>query len=625
MIHYFGQTTLYLALLAAVVQTFLPLLGYRNNNPYFLACAKPAAIAQFFFMIMAYALLTFAFIINDFDITYVAQNSHIALPLIYRATAVWGAHEGSILLWVVALNIWTMVTLIKINRQCDQRFIALALSLFGIISFCFLCFLIFTSNPFLSQSMMQQGQDLNPLLQDPGFIIHPPILYIGYVGTAVGFVLVLAALIQGNFEKSIIRVIRYFVLLSWSFLTLGIVLGSWWAYRVLGWGGFWFWDPVENASLLPWFAATAFFHLLILSEKRELVKGYTASLAIITFGLSLLGTFLVRSGVLVSAHSFASDPTRGIFLLLMLTVLLTGSLIIYLKKMPTIKKSHVTFSLFSREMGLLINSALLLIAMLTILLGTLYPLIIDALHFGKISVGAPYFNSVMMPLVLLIMMSMGLSVSFNWQVAPLKTKWLSLLKQGMLSLILAMIFLFGLTGELNLLSCFCLSCSLWIIFSIKNKIRFNPGMALAHGGFAILMIGILLSSLLSETHDYVMKPGSYVTFGPYQFYFSDMKKGVRNNYQSLQARFDVTKGNHAITHLKSEKRLFLPRDMVTTKVAIHPTIFRDLYLALGEPLDQGNWSVRIYYKPFIRWIWFGGLMMILGAIFCFKKRAYDVS
>src|SRR3989338_2417298 len=384
MLSLFGTIAILFALFFSLLQTVVPLFGYWRNNPFLLAFARPAAYGQGVYVFIAYVLLTIAFVNNEFTIAYVATNSHPTLPLLYRLSALWGSHEGSILLWIVMLNIWT----IAFSFHNNLAYRSLTLAILGLISFFFLCFLLFTSNPFLTATTLQTGRDLNPLLQDPGFIIHPPMLYMGYVGFSVTFAITQAALLQGNLNQTWATLTRQFAIAAWCFLTLGIALGSWWAYRVLGWGGFWFWDPVENASLLPWLAGTAFIHVLILIEKRNTAKNWGGLLAIFTFILSLLGTFLVRSGVLVSVHTFANDPTRGIFLLSLLAILTTIALAVYIIQMPS-SNILLTKTSCSRETFLLLNSSLLSIAMLTILLGTVYPLILDALHLGSISVGAP--------------------------------------------------------------------------------------------------------------------------------------------------------------------------------------------------------------------------------------------
>jgi cytochrome c-type biogenesis protein CcmF len=619
MIRLFGHLSLSIACAYAIIQCALPLIGYWRKNNYLLAAARPCAIGQCFFVLLAYVLLTIAFVTNDFSIAYVAHNSHATLPLMYRLTAVWGAHEGSILLWIVLLNLWTLTVCIALKRKSQLHaehysFTALTLSLLGLLSVCFLTFLLLTSNPFAAATSLSNGSDLNPLLQDPGFVIHPPMLYIGYVGFSVAFAMFLAALIRGDFNQHTARIIKQFAVAAWCFLTLGITLGSWWAYRVLGWGGFWFWDPVENASLLPWLSGTALIHILALCEKRDIAKGYAGILAITTFALSLLGTFLVRSGVLISAHTFASDPARGIFLLILLGIVTTGALILFVKRLSSFKNSPHQFQLLSRETGLLLNSALLLVAMTTILLGTLYPLMLDAMKLGAISVGAPYFNKVMLPLVLITMTFMAVAPLLHWQQQSLRKLLTQTMPHLVFSVIVAIILLYTVVDSLDLLSTISLTLSIWIISVAIKPFRFYPGMALAHIGFALLVIGVLLSSLLNVERDVRMQPGSQEKIGPYQFRFVDAKGVSGSNFRGVQVNFDVTKNGRHIVNLYPEKRIFLVREMVMTKVDIHPSLFRDLYIALGEPLEQDAWTVRLYYKPFVRWIWIGGIIMMFGGI-----------
>ncbi len=619
MISLMGSLCLLLAFLSALCQGVFPLIGYYRKNPYFSAVARPSAFLQCFFVVVAYLLLTLAFYTNDFSIAYVAANSHPTLPLLYRLTAVWGAHEGSILLWIVILNLWTII--FAISKQSQP---ALVIALLGIISFAFLSFLLLTSNPFLPAAFLQSGQDLNPLLQDVGFVIHPPMLYAGYVGFSVAFAITEAGLLTQQLDETWARLARHYAIAAWCFLTFGITLGSWWAYRVLGWGGFWFWDPVENASLLPWLSGTALIHVLLLAEKRGMAKGFAALLGITTFALSLLGTFLVRSGVLISAHTFANDPARGVFLLLLLAVLITAALVIYVVRLPSFTKQALHFSWLSREMALLVNAALLFLAMATILLGTLYPLIVDALHLGSISVGAPYFNRVMLPLVLIILFCMGLAPLCAWQTSGVRRSTAAIISRGiknmLLSFITALVLLWGIIGDIEMVALLTLSLSFWVMLSLRLTVRLQPGMTLAHLGFAILVIGIILSSTLNEERELRVQPGMMTTLGPYQFFFTGTEGIQGANYRGVRATFVVSKNAHHVTTLYPEKRIYTVRDMVMTKVAIHPGLFRDLYIALGEPYEQASWSVRLYYKPFVRWIWFGGLVMIIGGILAILTR-----
>jgi cytochrome c-type biogenesis protein CcmF len=616
LIHLIGEISLSLALVFSLMQSIPPLLGYYRRNPHLLAFARTSALGQCACVMAAYVLLTTAFLTNDFSMRYVAENSHPDLPLMYRLTAVWGAHEGSILLWILFLNGWTIIYSIIDNSVSRP----LVISILGIINFFFLAFLLFTSNPFLLASGPLSGHDLNPLLQDPGFVIHPPMLYIGYVGFSVAFAITLAALLRGQLDTHWATLTRRFALAAWCCLTAGIALGSWWAYRVLGWGGFWFWDPVENASLLPWLSGTALIHVLALSEKRDTAQTWAALLALITFSLSLLGTFLVRSGVLVSAHTFANDPARGVFLLLLLAILMTSALAIYLIRLPHLTRRNVSFSRSSREMGLLLNSTLLIVAMLTILIGTLYPLILDALHLGTISVGAPYFNTVMAPIIFITLGVMGLAVLTRWQNQSLQELWQLSWKKLLASVFGAIGLLWLFTGQVEYYTVLSLALSLWVIFSVTKSLKILPGMSIAHLGFAICVIGIILSSVLNQEKEVRIRPGNAVKIGPYQFFFVDTKGISGSNYRGIRAEFDVLKGPYHVTNLYPEKRIYIVREMVMTKVAIHPGIFRDLYMALGEPLEQDFWSVRIYYKPFVRWIWLGAIIMIIGGIFAILRR-----
>lgn len=619
MLALFGTIALWCALLASCLQSIPTLLGHYQHNPYLLAFARPAARAQFIFILCAYILLTIAFIQSDFSITYVGMNSHPLLPFMYRLTAVWGGHEGSILLWIFLLNIWTFAF---ITLQRHHSLQPLTTATLGIISICFLLFLILTSNPFTTTDQLLTGNDLNPLLQDPGFVIHPPMLYMGYAGFALPFAITMAAMLRNKMDRDWSRLSQRYALAAWSFLTLGITLGSWWAYRVLGWGGYWAWDPVENASLLPWLSGTALIHVLIICEKRDATIGWAAMLAIISFALSLLGTFLVRSGVLISAHTFASDPSRGLFLLLLLAVVLAASLIIYISRINLFQQHRTPpFQIVSRESGLLVNSGLLIIAMLTVLIGTIFPLIVDALHLDAISVGAPYFNIVMLPLIFILMTFMGIGPLCQWQQQDVRVLTKKLFIQAAKSVLVAAALLWAINGDVTFLGLLSMSLSAWIVFSVLGSFRLKPGMAFAHLGFAILIIGILLSSLLNQEREARIAPGNAVSVGPYQFFFLTVNNIQGSNYRGIRATFDVMKKDKSITVLYPEKRIYFLRDMVMTKAAISAGIFRDLYLSLGEPYDDGSWSIRVYYKPFVRWVWAGSIMMMLaGFLTLYQQR-----
>lgn len=621
MIHIFGTLSLYVALSFAFLQSILPLIGYCTKNPYFFAAARPCVYGGLAAIMSAYGLLTYAFISNDFSLLYVAANSHPLLPLMYRATAIWGAHEGSILLWILMLYLWTFVYVQLVYKRYAKPAQALAISLLGFIALGFLCFLIFTSNPFLLSPYRLQAQDLNPLLQDPGFVFHPPFLYLGYVGFSVTFAITLANLIAQQLTTAWARLARQFALLAWGILSLGISLGSWWSYRVLGWGGFWFWDPVENVSLLPWLSGLALIHILIVVEKKQSQQAWAVLLSIITFAMSILGTFLVRSGILISAHTFATDPARGLFLLLLLAVVLIATLAIYLRFYPHGKASTSrSWHGLARELFLLINSGLLIIALGTILLATLYPLILDTFHLGLISVGAPYFNTVLQPVLLLILLFMALSPMSTWQAKPLTSALIRGSWRFFISMLVTGASIYFYPHLSTLPAVIYLFLCMWIIAGLLEYFRFLPGMALAHLGFAILIVGIVLSSLLTEDKEELLQPGQVATVGPYQFFFLQVKGIEGSNYKGIRASFDVIKDKRYITTLSSDKRIYTVRDMVMTKVGIHPGLFRDLYIALGQPHDQDTWSVRLYYKPFIRFIWLGGILMLVGSILSIFRR-----
>ena len=556
MISLFGQICLWLAFFFAFLQCLLPLYGYARKQIYLLASAKTLALAQCVFVFAAYLLLTCAFVNNDFSITYVAANSHANLPLIYRLTAVWGAHEGSILFWILLLCAWTAAfALINLQHPC---FKSLTLAILGVINFGFLAFLLLTSNPFITTTLHLTGNDLNPLLQDPGLVMHPPMLYAGYVGFAVVFALTQAGLIQGKLDSAWANLTRQFAIAAWCFLTLGITLGSWWAYHVLGWGGFWFWDPVENASLLPWLAATALIHVLVLVEKREFAMHWAALLSIICFALSLMGTFLVRSGLLVSVHTFANDPKRGLFLLALLSFLLSMGLCLYAVRInQSIRKNNFSensFSFCSRESGLLMNNAILITAMLTIALGTLYPMLIEVLHLGSLSVGAPYFNTVMLPLVFTLMIIMGIGPLLNWQHQAIYPLWQRTKKNLGVSMVSAIALIAYSLGEIELTTLTGLMLGFWIVFSLKKAWRIYPGMSLAHLGFAILIIGILFSSILSTEREVRIKPGDITEIGPYQFQMLNIQGIKGTNYRGIKANFDIIKNKRHITLLSPEKK-----------------------------------------------------------------------
>lgn len=636
MIPELGHYALILAICLAFLQSIFPLIGASYGRLAWMSLARPAAFGQLFFIAFAFITLAYGFITNDFSIVYVAQNSNSHLPLMYRFCAIWGAHEGSLLLWTFILAIW-MSAVAAFSSRLPLETIARVLSVLAMISFGFLLFMLKTSDPFLRYlpTFPADGHDLNPLLQDFGLAIHPPMLYAGYVGFSVAFAFAIAALIGGRLDSTWARWSKPWTLVAWCFLTFGIVLGSWWAYRELGWGGWWFWDPVENASFMPWLAGTALIHSLSVVEKRGAFKAWAALLAICTFSLSLIGTFLVRSGVLVSVHAFAVDPQRGMFMFVFLVIVIGASLSLY-----ALRAHHVrglaAFDLGSRETMLLSNNILLTVAMATILLGTLYPLAIDSLGFEKISVGAPYFNLVFTPLMTVLLFFMGAAPAFRWRQTQIKVivkkLWLTLLCAIILAFLLPWLIMQQLKASVIL----GLALAFWIILATlqdlfirkENSIRLRTitsayiGMIIAHMGVAVCVMGIVLTSAYSVQRELRMQPGDHASAGPYQFRFLGTRSITGSNYNGAQAGILVSKNNKVFELLKPEERVYTVSQTAQAKTAIDMGLFRDLYVALGEPLSNNSWSIRIYYKPFVRWIWGGGLLMILGGIFALSDPRY---
>lgn len=630
-----GLIALIFAFCFSSLQIFIPLMGAKFKSASCMAFARYAAFGQCFFVALSVFLLVYALVSNDFSVLYVAQNSNSHLPLIYKICAFWGAHEGSLLLWVFILNIWTVLVCI-FSRSLPLDFIAKVIAILGIISSGFLLFILKTSNPFLRllANTPVDGRDLNPLLQDPGLAIHPPMLYIGYVGFAVAFAFAIAALMTGRLDNAWARWSRPWTLVAWSFLTFGITLGSWWAYRVLGWGGWWFWDPVENASFLPWLTGTALIHSLLVAEKRNIFKTWTVLLAIIAFSLSLMGTFLVRSGVLVSVHAFANDPQRGVFMLKFLLFIIGGSLLLFAWR-GQLLKNEVKCSLFSRETMLLTNNVLLIVAMCTVLLGTLYPLILDALAIGKISVGPPYFNAVFVPLVLPILILMGIGPAIHWSKGNFILTYHKLKYSMLIAIAAAIILPFLITGQINYYLIIGLLLSLWIILATLQDNFFNHskkittqqftlsrlGMIFAHIGFAVTAIGIVVSNTYSIQKDVSMNPSDSLNIANYHFTFLNTYPIQGPNYSGDEAAVLVQDSSHKHIVLHPQQRIYKVQNVSQTKTAIDAGIFRDLYVALGEPLENNAWSLRIYYKPFIRWIWLGGILMLIGGLLAaFDKR-----
>jgi cytochrome c-type biogenesis protein CcmF len=574
-------------------------------------------------ILLAFLCLMFCFLRNDFNVLYVLRNSSTLLPWYYRLCAVWGGHEGSVLLWVSLLSLWTLALSFQCQRMDDlfaqKMMLVLIIVMIGLLSF-----IIFTSNPFQLQfeELDTLGKDLNPLLQDPGFLLHPPLLYVGYVGFAVPFAFAMAALWSGKFETRYLEFLRPWVFLAWSCLTLGICLGSWWAYRELGWGGFWFWDPVENASFMPWLVGTALLHALLVSEKQETFVAWTILLAVSAFALSLIGTFLVRSGVLTSVHAFAVDPKRGLFILIFLVLMMTWAYGLYIVKAHQLFKSKPMYWL-SRESSLLMNNILLFMMMLVVLLGTLYPLIIDGLGMGKLSVGAPYFNTVMVPMLAIFLVLMGLAIHIRWQKDDVKKLFKKLILPIMASVFLTWFFLKLAQVPFDGKVLSMLTLALWVILSLLTSLyqRYQLHQAFpkqmrywamwfAHFGFAMTVIGVSFSTGYGIEKDLKMAPKESIQIAGNQVLFEQERQIQGPNYHGSQVQFRINRQ----VDVYPEKRIYNIGKMVMTDAAIDANLWRDIYLALGEPIGENSWAVRVYFKPLIRWIWLGGLLMALGGL-----------
>jgi cytochrome c-type biogenesis protein CcmF len=585
-----------------------------------------AVFGQFLFLCFAMLCLILSFINNDLTVIYVREHSHALLPLLYRIGAAWGGHEGSLLLWCVILSGWTGAFTLFADKKIPSSFFNKILMVLGFVSAGFIIFLLFTSNPFQRDfpSALIVGDDLTPILQDPGLIFHPPMLYLGYVGFAIGFAFAIAALLEKQFSAETARACRPWIILPWSFLSCGIVLGSWWAYRELGWGGWWFWDPVENASLLPWLSATALIHSLIVTEKRQVFKGWTILLCIVTFTLSLLGTFLVRSGVLVSVHAFASDPTRGLFLLVYLAAVIGSALLLYAARIKYFYQAP-RFELFSRETFLLINSVFLLSAVATIVIGTLYPIILDAMELGKISVGEPYFNTVFLPIILPLLFFMAFAPHVRWSSQSLLELWKKIRMNFLITLLVGFVAPMLMGFEFHFGAAIGTWLGLWIITSTlqyaaqlwraKHTIALKHwAMIVAHIGIAITVLGITLNKSYSEERQIKMLPGDSITLAGYLFTFKKMEDTQGPNYTSMTGTFGVKSKWSSEQELIAQERIYTSHEQSLSKPGILFNPWRDLYLALGNSLPDGGWSIRIYYKPFVRWIWAGGFLLLAGGL-----------
>ena len=618
-----GLLSLILALLLAALLGIVPLVGAQRGDAALIATARPLAYSQLVFIALAFGILTHAFVVHDFSVAYVATNSNSLLPTVYQFTAVWGAHEGSLLLWVLILSLW-IAAVATFSKSLPRPLLARVLAVMGWISFGFLAFLLFTSNPF--ERLLPgavEGRDLNPLLQDPGMIVHPPLLYTGYVGFSVAFAFAIAALLERRVDGQWVRWSRPWTNVAWAFLTIGIALGSFWAYYELGWGGWWFWDPVENASFMPWLVGLALLHSQAVAEKRGSFRGWTLLLAIAAFSLSLLGTFLVRSGVLTSVHAFASDPQRGLFILCFLTIVVGGSLALYAWRAPR-EENAAPFAPASRETLLLVNNLLLSAAAAMILIGTLYPLLAEALDLGRISVGPPYFRLLftllMAPLVLLV----PFGPLTRWQREQPSTPMRWLLPWAVLAL-LGGALAWGAWPASTWRTIAAVVAGLWLalgtvrfvwqrVFVLKQKLTAEMlGMVLAHFGLALFFFGVLTTESTSVEHDVAAKPGQSFELRGYEFRFDGVELVNGPNYNAERGHIQVTRDGAPVVSMAPEKRAYASGGQIMTEADINGALHRDLYVALGEQLDdQGSWALRLYVKPWIRMIWLGALLMALG-------------
>ena len=642
MIPELGQLALVLALAMALLLGTLPLAGAALGRADWMSLSRPAARAHALLVALAFGCLVASFLRNDFSVAYVVSNSNSSLPAFYRVAGVWGGHEGSLLLWLAMLAGW-MLAVAQLSRHLPPPFVARVLGVMGLVSVGFLLFMLTTSDPFDRQiPVWPDGRDLNPLLQDPGMVSHPPMLYMGYVGFSVAFAFAVAALIEGRMDATWARWTRPWTTAAWACLTIGIMLGSAWAYYELGWGGWWFWDPVENASFMPWLAGTALIHSLAVTEKRGAFKSWTVLLALLAFALSLLGTFIVRSGVLSSVHAFAEDPRRGRFILVFLALVVGGALALYARRAPAVGLG-ARFGLVSRESLLLGNNVMLVVACASVLLGTLYPMLLDALGMGKISVGPPYFEAVFVPLMALTIFLLGLGPLARWKEASLRDLLHRLRWAGAVS-VLGAIATSWAAGRLSLMATLGFLMAFWIVTSVATDVveRLMPdggiersllararlwprslvGMWCAHLGVAVFAFGVSMVKTYELEQDVTMKVGSVAELGGYQFQFNDLRMLQGPNYEAVQGVMTVTRGGARVAEMLPEKRVYRVQRTPTTEAAIQPGVTRDVYISMGDMLSPDTWTFRLHIKPFVDWIWGGCLLMALGGLLAISDRRY---
>ncbi|EAT12230.1 heme lyase CcmF/NrfE family subunit [Bermanella marisrubri] len=638
-----GHYALILALVFSALLSVVPLLGTATGRVQWMLMSRPLAWGQFAFLLLSLVILAICFALDDFSVAYIANNSNSLLPMQYKISAVWGGHEGSLLLWVFMLGMWTLAVSI-FSRNLPTDVLARALAIMGMICVGFILFTLFTSNPFerVLPNVPADGADLNPLLQDFGLIVHPPMLYMGYVGFSVAFAFAVAALLSGRLDAAWARWSRPWTTIAWGFLTVGIALGSWWAYYELGWGGWWFWDPVENASFIPWLVGTALIHSLAVTEKRGAFKSWTVLLAIFAFSLSLLGTFLVRSGVLNSVHSFASDPDRGLFILALLVIAIGGSLLLYAIKAPTVV-ARVGFAWISKESFLLLNNVLLVVVAATVLLGTLYPLVADFFFDQKISVGAPFFNMFFNPIMCVLVLFMAIGMTSRWKKTD--AKWIAqqLWPAALFSIVLSFVFplIYGVEYTWQIIV--GIAVSSWIITGtlmdvyhkangksgiVSGLKKLTPsyyGMVCAHIGVAITAIGITIVSNYTQEHNVRMEPGDRIEASGYEFVFDGVRKVPGPNYIADEGVIRVFYNDKFYNTMKPQKRHYKVQSNMMTEADIDAGLFRDLYVALGEPLAGDAWALRIHYKPYVRWLWLGAIFMAFGSVLAVLDKRYRMA
>jgi cytochrome c-type biogenesis protein CcmF len=642
MIPEIGHFSLIVATALSFLLAIYPLIGTKINHPGMINSAKPLALMQFAIMSISFAVLIYSFVVDDFSVAYVASNSNSLLPIQYKVSAVWGGHEGSLLLWAFTLATWT-AAVATFSRGIPNDALARVLAVMGMIAIGFNLFILLTSNPFdrTLPFLPLDGRDLNPLLQDVGLIFHPPMLYMGYVGFSVAFAFAIASLMTGRLDSTWARWSRPWTLIAWVFLTCGIALGSWWAYYELGWGGWWFWDPVENSSFMPWLAGTALIHSLAVSEKRGVFKSWTVLLSISAFSLSLLGTFLVRSGVLVSVHAFASDPSRGLFILAFLIAVVGGSLLLYAIKGSAIK-SRGKYSLFSRESFLLINNVLLIAALLVVLIGTLLPLVHKELGLGSISIGVPFFNNIFFYMIIPFAIALGVGPLLRWKRQDKDNR--PLFKKLIIAAILSIGFAIAapviFADKIKWVAVVGFALGFWVIITSSLEVylrathrhsfasgvtklgRSHWAMVLGHVGLAMMLIGISATQNYKIERDLRMVPGDQVVFADYLFEFDRIGEANGANYKGYKAVFNISKNGKFETELRAEKRNYFVQRSMMTEAAIDWGVTRDLYIALGEQLEDNSWAIRIYYEPFIRFIWWGALVMSIGGLLAISDKRY---